>query len=242
MERKITHVTTEAELNNLTRIPFRVWIFRTQELMDLWRNTIQPQISDGYWKNCKKTRWLYDDGEIYMLGDETKLLYRFPISFSNRKMDYSLTKELREIIGEKAMEVNGFRTITELSKAWKEIADAIKNVDCGYDNFNKYVNVVENNTHRWQETTRQYIKEHCDPSVVRLETKRTSYEYFAAVDEDGKENEHIVLHLQDSGKIHASFSGYNDVMVPPEKLEEVVKVMREYDSKIQKIVKEIYEK
>lgn len=100
--------------------------FANQKLLNLWKNEMQGQISDGMWENSRNTEWLWKDVAV-RLGDETK------VEVSDRyahigKTSFPFGKDLKEIVGERATEEAGFKDLSETSKAWKEINDAIKNV------------------------------------------------------------------------------------------------------------------
>ena len=86
-----------------------VIVFRTQQLMDLWVNEMQGQISDGMWENCRNTDWLWRR-EAHILGDKTEVLV-------NNTWN----------IGARILKENGFADKKEATKAWKEILEAIQN-------------------------------------------------------------------------------------------------------------------
>lgn len=101
-----------------------VIVFRTQQLMDLWVNEMQGQISDGMWENCRNTDWLWRR-EAHILGDKTEVLVNNTWNIGRK--NYPLTKQLWEIIGERILKENGFADKKEATKAWKEILEAIQN-------------------------------------------------------------------------------------------------------------------
>lgn len=101
-----------------------VIVFRTQQLMDLWVNEMQGQISDGMWENCRNTDWLWRN-EAHILGEKTEVKVSY--SWGIGRKNYPLTKQLWECIGERIMEENGFANKKEATKAWKEILEAIQN-------------------------------------------------------------------------------------------------------------------
>lgn len=97
--------------------------FRTQQLLDLWLNEMQGQISDGMWENSRGTEWIWR-GTYFQLGDTTKVE---TINYGPKKTSYPLSKELYSCIEDRVLEENGFESFGELKAAWKEINDAIKN-------------------------------------------------------------------------------------------------------------------
>ena len=101
-----------------------VIVFRTQQLMDLWVNEMQGQISDGMWENCRNTDWLWRR-EAHILGDKTEVLVN--VTWGIGRKNYPLTKQLWENIGDRILEDNGFADKKEATKAWKEILEAIRN-------------------------------------------------------------------------------------------------------------------
>lgn len=105
----------------------RIWTFRTQEMMDLFINEMQGQISDGAWENSRNTGWLWEGDDIFRLGDKTELKYS---GYAwTKKTGYPLTNDLISCISERIYTENGFEfgDVKSLRAAWKEIAEAIKN-------------------------------------------------------------------------------------------------------------------
>lgn len=122
----------------------RVWTFRTQELMDLWINEMRGQISDGKWENSRGTQWLCRGNDICKLGDKTELTVVESVyclnNYKQPKMNYPLTKDLIDVVGDLAIEMNGFANLRALKEAWKEIAEAIQNPRTGDPTlYNMYV-------------------------------------------------------------------------------------------------------
>ena len=119
----MAHVN-QTDIANSTKCFNTVIVFRTQQLMDLWVNEMQGQISDGMWENCRKTDWLWRN-EAHILGEKTevKVVYSWQVG----KKNYPLTKQLWECVGERILEENGFADKKEATKAWKEILEAIQN-------------------------------------------------------------------------------------------------------------------
>ena len=128
----MTMNTAERKINKETVINKnveykRIWTFRTQEMMDLFINEMQGQISDGQWENSRNTDWLWSGADIFRLGDKTELKYGGYCW--SKKTGYPLTKDLIDCISERIYTENGFTygDVKALRAAWKEVAEAIKN-------------------------------------------------------------------------------------------------------------------
>lgn len=100
-----------------------VFVFRNQQLLDLWINEMQGQISDGMWENSRKTEWLWRNEIVYRFGDKTQLLV--DSLWMVGKKNFFMTKDLWECIGDRIMDENGFATEKEAKAAWRELAMAI---------------------------------------------------------------------------------------------------------------------
>lgn len=103
--------------------------FRNEQLLNLWINEMQGQISDGMWENSRHTDWLWKD-VWYQLGTMTKVEVNY--SYHIGKKSYPLVKELWDVIGyrmwgERDETGAGYKTEKEVRAAWKEINEAIYN-------------------------------------------------------------------------------------------------------------------
>lgn len=161
-ERKINPATV---INDVFIHPVeRVFIFRTQELMDLYRNEIEGQISDGMWENSRGTEWVWTGQTAYLLGDKTELRVVSKY-WGAQKKTYYLSKELCDIVGERAMIEAGFPDMDSMKKGWKEIADAIKNaVSYTAEEYERFITAPEARKKiardKAVETVHNYLKEH----------------------------------------------------------------------------------
>lgn len=113
--------------------------FRTQQLMDLWYNEIQGQISDGMWENSRNTDWIWRHVWV-KLGEETKVESK---SWHIGRKNFFLTKELEEIIGERATEEAGFDSMKSMREGWKEIATAIRNVSSFSETSSRVIEIMK---------------------------------------------------------------------------------------------------
>lgn len=103
--------------------------FRNEQLLNLFINEMQGQISDGMWENSRHTDWLWKH-VIYRLGDETKV--QVLSSWNIGKKSYPLAKELWDCVGyrmwgEQDETTAGYRTEKEVREAWRELNLAIYN-------------------------------------------------------------------------------------------------------------------
>lgn len=121
--RKINNIEDQNKYVNKSKIE-TIITFRNQQLLDLWVNEMQGQISDGMWENSSRTDWLWRNVWL-QLGDRTK------VEVTNRyrigRKGFGMSSELWEVIGDRIMGENGFETEKEAKKAWREIAVAIAN-------------------------------------------------------------------------------------------------------------------
>ena len=97
--------------------------FRTQQLLDLWLNEFEGQISDGEWENCRKTDWLWNNKVWLQLGDKTKVEVRYNWMIGRKR--FGMVQELWDAVGNRIIGENGFVDEKEAKKAWREIAVAI---------------------------------------------------------------------------------------------------------------------
>lgn len=126
MEQRIINQVSEWTNNELDEVS-RVITFRTQNLLDLFVNEIEGQISDGMWENSRGTDWMWKGRTLYLLGDKTEVKYDSYKFWQSRKTTFPLGRELCDVVGERAMIEAGFNSIGEMKAGWKEINDAIKN-------------------------------------------------------------------------------------------------------------------
>ena len=98
--------------------------FRTQQLLDLWLNEMQGQISDGMWENSRNTDWLWSDCYL-QLGSETKVENNQ--TWTPKRVSFGLGSELWDCVGDRILAENGFESKRQAVLAWTEIAQAIKN-------------------------------------------------------------------------------------------------------------------
>lgn len=103
--------------------------FRNEQLLNLFINEMQGQISDGYWENGRNNKWLWSN-VIYRLGQETKV--EVFSSWHIGSKSFGLPKDLWDIVGyrmwgPKDETTAGYQTEKEARKAWRELAIAIYN-------------------------------------------------------------------------------------------------------------------
>lgn len=101
-----------------------VLVFRNQQLLDLFLNNMQGQISDGMWENCRNTQWLWREDVACVLGDKTEVL--IADQWMKGKSNYPMSKTLWDCVGEDILDKNGFKNKKDAFDAWKEINEAIK--------------------------------------------------------------------------------------------------------------------
>lgn len=99
-------------------------IFKSQELLDLWKNELMGQISDGAWENAKGTEWLWYNSSA-QLGNEN--IVKVDNLYNVKKKNYAFFKELFGVIGDRMMVNNGFDSPEELKKACLTISQMIAN-------------------------------------------------------------------------------------------------------------------
>lgn len=107
-----------------------IFTFRNEQLLNLFLNEMQGQISDGMWENSRHTDWLWKN-VIYRLGQETKV--EVFNSWNIGRKSYPLVKELWDVIGyrlygEQDETTAGYQTEREARAAWRELNLAIYNV------------------------------------------------------------------------------------------------------------------
>lgn len=159
----------------------RIWTFRTQEMMDLFINEMQGQISDGEWENSKNTDWLWAGEDIFRLGDKTELKYG---GYSWRKKTvYPLTKNLIYFISNRVYTENGFTygDVKALRAAWKEVAEAIKNCkEMSQEERDKYIIAPSKRIQKMKDNAQFAMKETLRSSnIIRWydESKTDIYSY-----------------------------------------------------------------
>lgn len=108
--------------------------FANQQLLNLWENEFEGQISDGMWENSKTTKWLWENTAT-CLGEVTKV--ETTNLFIDGKRNYPMSKELCSIVGERATAESGFESVEAMKKGWKEISDAIRNARFNQDLANR---------------------------------------------------------------------------------------------------------
>lgn len=123
---RVTHNVAELNKHQVFSKCDTIITFRNQQLLDLWINEMQGQISDGMWENSRGTEWLWKDAWL-QLGDETRVEVRYSYRPGGMRKTYPLTKELWDIVGDRIMDESGFASKREAYAAWREIYDAIKN-------------------------------------------------------------------------------------------------------------------
>lgn len=170
----------------------RIIVFSSQNLLDLFCNEIEGQISDGYWENSRGTNWMWEGKTLYMLGDKTKVYVNGFDGF--RRTNYYLSKELRGWIGERATDEAGFSSIKEMTAAWNEIADAIKNAESFTPEMYKtYVTDPEerrrNALNNGKAILRAALKENCadylciDGYTIQVKNEKGETDYSFEVEE-----------------------------------------------------------
>lgn len=219
----------------------RIIIFSNQNLLDLFRNEIEGQISDGYWENSRGTNWMWEGKTLYMLGDKTEVYVQGFYGF--RKMDFHINKELKEIIGKRATDEAGFSSIKEMAAAWNEIADAIKNAKSFTPEMYKtYVTDPEErkrNAHNnGKAMLRAALKENCadclciDGYTIRVKNEKGendySFDVVECIDKEKPENSCV--------KIIKSVRGVDRVSIPvyakPERVAEAINYLRELEKEL----------
>lgn len=123
---RVTHNVAELNKHRVFSKCDTIITFRTQQLLDLWVNEMQGQISDGMWENSRGTNWLWEKAWL-QLGDETRVERRYSYCPGGMRKTYPLTKELWDVVGDRILDENGFKDKKEAYAAWREIYDAIKN-------------------------------------------------------------------------------------------------------------------
>ena len=106
-----------------------IFTFRNEQLLNLFINEMQGQISDGMWENSRHTDWLWKN-VLYRLGEETKV--EVFNSWHIGKKSYPLCKELWDVVGyrlygDQDETTAGYQTEKEVRAAWKELNTAIYN-------------------------------------------------------------------------------------------------------------------
>ena len=228
MARKINEETKVDPIQRYVRI----WTFRTQELMDLWINEMQGQISDGMWENSRGTEWLWQGADIYTLGKETKLTLLGQSAYGlcdykQPKMSYPLGKELIDVIGDRAMEENGFSDLRQLKEAWRELNEAIKNpltnTTTLYEEFSKKPReLAEAKRKQKVEEAFSYVENNL-ADIVEV----TNYYPGGAYLSSKVQNISFGMN-RDNGKVKiSSYKGKFEAEVSPDKVKDVVKFIQE---------------
>lgn len=162
----------------------RIWTFRTQEIMDLFINEMQGQISDGQWENSKNTGWLWTGADIFRLGDKTELKYGgYCWGCWKKKTGYPLTKDLIDCISDRIYTENGFTygDVKALRAAWKEVVEAIKNwKEMSQEERDKYIIAPEKRIQKMKQNAQFAMKETLRSSnIIRWydESKTDIYSY-----------------------------------------------------------------
>ena len=161
-------INNPTNIENATK-PFNtVIVFRNQQLLDLFINNMQGQISDGMWENSKSTEWLFNNVAC-ILGDTTKVVVRF--AWTSRRVSYPLTNELWSIIGDRILDENGFNNKKEAFAAWKEIYNAIRNYDImSEDELEKYCFEVSRRAKKVDEESQEKVQNILCEISKRLES------------------------------------------------------------------------
>ena len=228
MARKINKETVVDPIQRYTRI----WTFRTQELMDLWINEMQGQISDGMWENSRGTEWLWQGADIYTLGKETKLILLGQSAyglcdFKQPRMSYPLGKELIEVVGDRAMEESGFSDLRQLKEAWRELNEAIKNPQTNtttlYEEFSKKPRELAE-AKRKQNVAEafSYVKDNL-ADIIKVDSVWEGSFYLSSL----VQNIGFCMN-RDNGKVKvSSYKGKFEAEVSPNKVKETVKFIQD---------------
>ena len=167
----------------------RIFYFRTQQLLDLYINEIEGQISDGCWENSNHTEWVWKGKTLYLLGDSTKLI-SISQYYGPRKKSFHLNKQLCDIVGERATEEAGFNTLGEMRQAWQEVANAISKAADHYGVSDELYDRYYRKPKERYESQRKLVWEQTKENIQGLKRvmveKTYSSERLVALDEEGK--------------------------------------------------------
>lgn len=195
--------------------------FRTQQLMDLWYNEIQGQISDGMWENSRNTDWIWRHVWV-KLGEETKVESK---SWHIGRKNFFLTKELEEIIGERATEEAGFDSMKSMREGWKEIATAIRNVSSFSETSSRVIDIMKAEEESERRATEAALMEELK-EVAKAYPDHQLYEYINEVTIRVAEGKcRIEVYADAKNK---RFLLNKNMVVMPGKLEAVVKATADY--------------
>ena len=98
--------------------------FKDQKLLNLWKNEVCGQVSDGAWENSRGTEWLWENSSA-VLSDENSLKVR--LMSKVKKKNYPIWKELHQYVGDRMREECGFKDDAELKAACDELQKIIAN-------------------------------------------------------------------------------------------------------------------
>lgn len=171
------------DVQNSTKPFDTVITFRTQQLMDLFLNEMQGQISDGKWENSRNTNWLWRNIAC-VLGDTTNVAVRY--DWIVGKKSYPLDSFLWDCVGDRIMDENGFVDRKEATAAWNEIVDAIKNPHIMVsEERQKYFNGPE--------TRRRIVRENLYEKVVRIFDNFVANFPVEIIERDDKGRERVTI-------------------------------------------------
>ena len=157
--RKINNIEDLNKRVNKTEIR-TIITFRNQQLLDLWVNEMQGQISDGMWENSRNTEWLWRD-VFLRLGEKTKVE---TIGIIGRR-SFGMTSELWSVIGDRIMDENGFDTEKDAKKAWAEIAAAIRTAEYSGEVYNVIEEAKEERDRKAKEQWPELLKEWMEAGI-----------------------------------------------------------------------------
>lgn len=240
MARKINDITKANQFVNKCEVS-TIITFRTQQLLDLWLNEMQGQISDGMWENSPKTEWLWRNTMV-RLGNETKVeIYG---NWMVGRKSFGMNGELWDIIGDRIMDENGFATEKEAKAAWQEIATAIANVTKSneVDTIRKEAQKAKEDNVKsqikglideWEAVTGKRPENETTYAYISYEFNEHDVAYL-----DGsvrKQHSYFFLHVNSDSKGNLKHRiEYHDTkwIVPAGKLAEAVEAIKEFDNKM----------
>lgn len=212
------------KVNSHVTVINTVITFRTQQLLDLFVNEMQGQISDGMWENSRNTEWLWQ--KVYLqLGSETKV--EVAASYMIGRKSFRMPKELCEIVGERAREEAGYETIKDMVAGWNEIATAIKNVTLMSEETRKFV--VDRDTAR--KAARKEVEEKLLSEIKENVGEKDFGTYQSYVIVAGKT---VSIKARPDTNVILVDERY---VVKPGCLKEALEVIREFHEKMQNLAK-----